>query len=491
MSANPPRYRTAVVVVALLVAAVAPSIGATAATGGTGATAVNGATAPDASFEQNVVYEQRGDVMSVTVRTSKGGVVNFGSPDHGFLLKVRVNKGTTELHLDTYKAGRTGTYSLDEMVWASKGGAAVVGLWTDPLDAPLERAEYPMNVTIDGVERDLAAFVVEDRATNDVSARIAPRATDVGELSPDEVAGATTPLADNGTVARGDWLVLRVEASGLDGVLSKAILDGDRHGVAMSFERSNLEMNAEPNSFHGDATRRLVAHPDGEGFYLFVDTAEHDIRAGDQYEATFSVAGDSHLADEREAVSTTFRVVERRVDLEYDGSELVVEGETTLDGTTTLAPGSTVNLTVRDEEIAPLFDPRTATVTPDRTFAATFDFSDVEPGRSFELRLRDQGMIIDSVVGPLPTTVPETTETPEPTTTETPEPTTTEPPETTTTATTTAETTAAGLTQVTEDADGPLTQRTVVGSSGGVPGFDALLSLVALVAGGLLAVRRS
>lgn len=478
MSAKPPQYRAAFVVVVLLVAAVGPSIGATSASGAS------------ASFEQNVVYEQRGDVVDITVKSSQGGTVNLGSPDHGFWMQVRVGKGTTELHLNTYKAGRTGTYSLDEMVWASAGSATIRGLGTDPIDAPLEPTQYPMNVTIDGVERAIGKFVVVDRSTKDVSARIAPRATDVDGLSPGEVADATTPIDDNGTVARGDWLVLHVEATGLSGFLSKSILDGDRHGVAMSFARSNLEMNVAPNEFDGDAVRRLVPHPNHEGFYLFVDTADHDIEAGDRYDATFSVTSDGHLADEREAVSTTFRVVERRVDLQYDGSELVVEGETTIEGTTTLAPGTTVNVTARDEEILPFLTPQMATVTADRTFAATFDFTRLEPGRGFEIRLRDQGQRHDAVVAGGTTTEPATTTTPEPTatTTETPEPTTTETPEPTTTETTTAaETTAAGLTQVT---DGPLTQRTVVESGGGVPGFDALGALVALVAAGLLAVRR-
>jgi hypothetical protein len=180
----------------------------------------------------------------------------------------------------------------------------------------------------------------------------------------------------------------------------------------------------------------------------------------------------------------------------------VVDGETTVSGTTTLTPGTTINLTARGPDVTPpLFEHRELTVRDDRTFGATFDFSDLGPGREFEFRLRDQDKIVPAVVAGATTTVPPTTATPDPTTTQpatttvppttaTPDPTTTQP------ATTTAPptTTAAGLTQVPVDADDRvLTQRPV--QDGGssvvpVPGFGPAASALALIAGLVLAARR-
>jgi hypothetical protein len=227
---------------------------------------------------------------------------------------------------------------------------------------------------------------------------------------------------------------------------------------------------------------------------------------------SFSVAADGPLADEREAVSVGVRVVERRVDLRYDGDRIVFENRTTLRANTTLAPGTTVNVTATDDDLPPIHEPRTKTVGADRTFAATFDFSDYRPGRELEVALRDQGQTHEAVVGPLApeTTVAPTTTDPvtETTATTTVEPTTTDPATTATaaatttsepTATTTAKSTAVGLTQV-SNADtppgesGPLTQRTVVQGSSGiadVPGFDAASLVVALLAAAVLAARRS
>jgi cell division septation protein DedD len=332
------------------------------------------------------------------------------------------------------------------------------------------------------------------------------------------VAAATTQQADDGTVARGDWLVVRVDATGLNGLLPEDLPNDN--GVDVSFVQAERGMNVEPNDFNVSSPsfsfsdgERIVATPDREGFYLFVDIAEHGIAAGDRYDVSFSVAADGPLADEREAVSVGVRVVERRVDLRYDGDRIVFENRTTLRANTTLAPGTTVNVTATDDDLPPIHEPRTKTVGPDRTFAATFDFSDYRSGRELEVALRDQGQTHEAVVGPLapettvaPTTTDPVTETTATTTTV--EPTTTDPATTATaaatttsepTATTTAESTAVGLTQV-SNADtppgesGPLTQRTVVQGSSGVadvPGFDAASLVVAVLAAAVLAARRS
>ncbi|WP_167599458.1 DUF7827 domain-containing protein [Halorussus marinus] len=486
MLSNPP-YGAALAVLALLLAAVAPWVGAAGAT-----------AAPSGSFGDNVVYADRGDVLNVTVSTSDAGTVNLGSPKKGFWLQVDVGGGTTELSINTYKVGRTGT---DKSEWFVNSNPAVE-LKTDRLSAPLEVANYPMNVTVNGVTQDKAGFVIEGRSTNGIEARIAPRSTNVGELAPGDAVGATTPLGDNGTVARGDWFVVHVDATGLNGLLPDDLLSDN---VDVSFVQSKRNMNIEPNdfnlsspgfSFAGD--ERIVRDPDRKGFYLFVDTAEHGIRAGDRYNVTFSIAADSPLAAEREAVSTELRVVERRVDLQYGGDRIVFENRTTLWADTTLAPGTTVNITATDDDLPPIHMPRTKMVGGDRAFAATFNLSDYKSGRELVVELRDQDRTYDAVVGPL---APETTAAPnttEPTATETtvaPTTATTGAPTETTAATTTADSTAVGLTQVSSGREsGPLTQRPVKRGSSGVtdvPGFDVAAVVVALLAAGVLAARRT
>jgi PGF-CTERM protein len=507
-------YRPAVVAViavvaVLLTATVAPFVGSTAAKSATAATdgasaSFGAAAAPSATFDETVVYEQRGDVANVTVRASEPATVNLGSPEDGFWLQVRVGKGTTKLRLDTYRAGESGQYSLGEMVWATKGSIKSRELKTDPIEAPLDTAEYEMNVTISGQERAVGTLVVEERATHGLSARIAPRATDATELSSEaEMQDATMPPW-NESVAHDDWLFLHVDASGVEGALSEARLDGDGDVMRVTFRQTNPPMNGERNEFTGASVERLFTDGDTEGFYLAVDTGEHDIEPGDKYEITFVVPAESPLADERETVSTTIRVVERRVELDRKGpgNYVVVEGKTTLTGTTTLTPGSTINITARDTDLDPFVIPKEVRVADDRTFAVTMDFSGLESGREFDIRLPDQGRTVPGMVEGRTTTTTETpTTTQATTTTETPTTTDqedTSAPDTTTTTqtTTTTETTVEGLTQVAVNG----TERTLTqqakrdnasdDGSGPVPGFGPVAALTALVAAGVLALRR-
>lgn len=445
------------------------------------------ALAPSASFSPTVVHEERGDIANITVDTSKAATVNIGSHDQNFLLQVRVGGGTTKLRVNTYKAGQTSRYSLDEMVWATKGSVKSRTLRTRPLNKPLETAQYPMNVTINGGEEALGTLIVEERSTNGIDARIASRQIAAGKLNgPGAIEKATVPPWSNGSVAHGDWVVLDVNASGLSGIVSKNRLDGDE-GLKVAFEQVGGVMNSNPKTFDGSDVESFVPNRSGDGFYLLVDTSKQSIEPGERYNVTFSVGKANPLVDERESVTTSFRTVPRRIQIERTGrsGEIVVEGKTRISGKTTLTPGTTINITARDEGIDPFRMPRTMTVTENRTFATTFDFSDLEPGREFELRLPDQGTAITAVVAEKETTTVTTT-TPNKTTT----PNTTEPTPTTTTTPGTTE----GLTQVGLGAtEEPLTAQPLKGDAGGgsgpIPGFDAALAVAALMAA-LLVVRR-
>lgn len=492
-----PQYGAALVAVVVLLAATTAPLAsgaragsALAVGGGTDGTdsaalgtAAGSALAPSASFSPSVVYEHRGDVANITVDSSTSGYVNIGSPSEAFWLKIKIGSGTTKLRLNTYKAGLAA--SRQEMNNYVQGGT-VVDARVTPIDKPLEAAQYEMNVTADGGrEIGIGTLVIQERSTNGIDARIAPRSTDVGSLNaPAAIEKGTLPPWNNGSVAHDDWVVLEVNASGLSGIVSKDRLDGD-DGIRVAFERVNGGMNADPKTFDGSDVERFVPNRGGEGFFLFVDTGEHGIEPGERYNVTFSVGASNPLVDEREAVTTSFRVVPRRLQIERNGGngEIVVEGKTRISGTTTLTPGTTINITARDEGLDPFRIPKTMTVTENRTFAATFDFSNLEPGREFEFRLPDQGTTITAVVAQEETTTATTTAA------------TTEPTATTTTKTTTTTPgTTDGITQVGVGAtERPLTAQPLRGDAGGgsgpVPGFDAGLAVAALAAA-LLAVRR-
>lgn len=426
-------------------------------------------TAGSARFVESVVRAERGDVLTIAVKTSRAATVNLGGSRLGFWLQFDVGEGTTRIELSTYRAGRTG-YDLGEMVRVTKGSIGNLRLKTPRLTNPLEPHQYTMNVTMDGVDKALGTFVVERRHTNASAVRVAPEDTVDRVTSPDSVAKSLQRLdraavePDGGAVAKGDVAVFRVNASGLDWFFRKGKFESD-DGVSVEFVE-NASMNERPDRFGPDA---LVNDAENDVFYALVDTGQHDADPGDEFRAEFTVGEGNPLVDETESVNATFRMVERRVRLDRDGERIVVENETTIAGTATLSPGSTINVTAYDTGIDHVLRPRTVTVRSDGTFNATFDFGDLEPGRTFEIRLRDQGRSVPAVVGPIETTTaPPTTETPA--------------------SNGTATTATPNATERLASTERPITARTV--ADGGLPGFDAGVALLALGIAALLALRR-
>jgi ribosomal protein L11 len=496
MPARPPSYCVVAVVAVLLAAAVAPSLGPAVA-----ATSAAASSAPSASFAETVVDEQRGDVANVTIQTSEPATVNIGSPETSFWLQVEVGKGTTKLRINTYKAGESSRYTIDEMVWAVDGGIKSRQLRTRSIDAPLDAADYHMNVTINGNEHAIGTLAVEERATRGLSARIAPRATKVDEIASEDDLRGPSVEPWNDSVAHDDWLFVHVDATGVRGALSKNQLDGDGNIMQVDFRQTNPPMNGNGNEFTGASVERVLTPAGTEGFYLAVDTGDHDIEPGHRYEMTFTVPADSPLADERETASGEIRVVERRVDIDRKGpgNAVEVENQTAITGSTTLTPGTTINISARDPDPNPFLIPETVTVGDDRSFGVTMDFSSLEPGREFEFRLAAPGRTIPGAVAGGKTTT--TTEPPTETTTTTTTTATSNESEggeseSTTTTTTTTETTVEGLTQVAVDATGrELTQQAGQGNSseennGLVPGFGRVAAAAALLSAVLLAIRR-
>ncbi len=443
-----------------------------------------------ASFDDTTVSGHRGDVIEITVHTSADATVNIGSQSDGFWVQANVTKGTTTLALNTYRAD-----DPNESVTLVKGGLRGSPTVKTPSETgPLQSGVYDMNVTVDGVRQDVGSFTVKERETGDARTLVLPKDADLSEFhstnDDDDPAAALRAAAastENGTIARGDQFVLALDASGLGGFIEGANLNGGAENVSVTFREANNEPNTVPHEFGGgdvnrDEPERLLWDEENDQLYLIVDTASHDIEVGDEYEVTFEIGAGNPTMTEAETAKTSFNVVERRVTLDYDGDVLVVANETTIRGETTLAPGTTINVTAFDKGDHPFFWPKEPApiVTENRTLSATFDFSEITPGTEFTVELRDQGKTIRGVVASTPTN-PSTTTTTMTTNT------------TTTTTTTTANTTNTSTT-VTESpptripTEQPITAQTA--SEGGLPGFDITAALVALVATALLVARR-
>lgn len=465
---------TLLVVLLVVAAASIPPVGGTVETEaeGSGALAANAssvAAEPTGRFADRVVSAHRGDVIELRVTNAKNHRVVLGSDDSGFELSFTVTSGGATVRFNTYTAGRSG-YPLDEIVWAESGSIGNVRLRGSSVDAPLETGRYPMNVSFNGTESDVGAFVVTERSTNYSAGWALPEGFSVdGETTADAVAEAGENRTDNLTIASGDWLALEVNASGLYGVLEKDGLDGD-DGISVAFVQQNPRQNHDPNEFTGDRAAHLLADPGRDRFFLLVDTRRHDIEPGHVYDATFRITPDSGLVETEENLTTTFEVIERESRIFYDGRKLVANGsgKTTVAGNATMVAGTTFQIRAKSTGEHPFLETRTVRLDDESAFEATFDFSPYPPGTNFTISIPETGLTVPAVVGEVetPTPTPATTRIPTPTRTPTATPT-------------------PALTYATNT---PLAGRTI--TDGGQPGFGVVGSAVALLAAAALARRR-
>lgn len=361
----------------------------------------------DASLDVTVTDRDNSGIQRQTIEVASGGVaridlgvptgdegrVYVGSTDVGYLSTVAFEdadrSGDVTLRLNTSLAGnRTG--AGERAAWSVGGGDELddTTLHTRPLTDSLTPEIYPVNLTVDGVERDVAALRVTSMSVEEATAHTAPDG---------DVDAALPELTRADRVAIGDAFVVRIDGTGLSSLLDsqsgdtateqfRSLVasddatftltevggDGEQEEVELAFEESVENDGIE------------VATRDGT-LYVVLDGSDlrfesGDIRAESEYEAEFTVADESEFTDDSQTVTATATFAERSVSFRSDGGELElpVTSNAAITGTTTAAPGTEIEVQVRSN--GTVHDSDNATVSPDRTFTAAVDLSALDPG---------------------------------------------------------------------------------------------------------------
>lgn len=224
-------------------------------------------------------------------------------------------------------------------------------------------------------------------------------------------------LATTDRVAVGDYLVVEVAAAGIyDQVDDRHDLLGvDAAGNATGLFLAIRETNPpDTRAAHRvDFVHRdhlLFVAPEHEAVYLVVDTETAGLQPDTVYEAVFEINATNELVgSEREVAKATFVVDDREATVDTpDGSghlDLPADANATVAGETTLAPGTRLAVVLDGAaNDAPVAMTRTANVTANRTFAATFDLSGVPAGANLTATVEQGG---DSLAGETNATVVE------------------------------------------------------------------------------------
>ncbi|USZ69771.1 hypothetical protein NGM10_16880 (plasmid) [Halorussus salilacus] len=348
-----------------------------------------------ATFENATVEEARGDVarFTVTMEGADQTTVTVGSRDVGYLSRFTVvdenGDGEATIEINTFEAG----LSADEPGITAVGEDDVTDyeLQTDPVPDQLDAATYPVRTFVGGTQSDVASLVLDERSTEGVQTWTAPDGATVENAS--DLIEVVTQDAD---IAYQDLAVVQVQASGLYGYVQNASdLNDNETGVSMT-----LTQGAEPNVPDREIPLdrgNLLIDEDNDQFFLVFDT--NGLDEGATYEANFTMTAANPYVSAQNASSytTNFSVVERDASFD-DPLEVPASSDAAVTGTSSLAPGTQLEVEIESAGADPFFERQTAEVGEDGTWEATFDLSGVSNGTEFAASIADPSANATGVV---------------------------------------------------------------------------------------------
>ncbi|SFR38225.1 DUF7282 domain-containing protein [Halogeometricum limi] len=347
-------------------------------------------TEASGSFGSDNVNVTRGDEVRFTVSHSGPANVTIGGPDYGYHLRIALGgSGTDEIVIDTYA---TTAADPDEYV---DGGDAT--LLSPAPDAPIEPADYLMNVTVEGDERDLSTLTVEPRGEMSAESFVTPGSfgastnTDAdGNADTGELVGTMSPGT---TVARGDYVVMKVHETGLETALEPDRLAGDAaaNGIKLNVSQTAPGPNRQPDEYvaTADPEANVSVYPSFEAdtIYFVLDTSALDVRkqaARNEYEMRLTLTEENGLVEsETTAATRSFTLVDPVATLSpsNDSVHYPWENESfAVEGTTTYAPNTTLEVRLRSPKPNAFLLISEATVDSQRRYRTTFDVGDVTRG---------------------------------------------------------------------------------------------------------------
>ena len=350
------------------------------------------ATAQDDSHRGSV-----GDVVDIDLSVPDGssGRLYLGSEEKAYLTSVEFSDGgdgEVTLSVNSFLAG--GHLGPERRAWSADSGRITnVTRHTDPLSDPLEPAIYDVNLTVGGSERAVTPLPLRPASVDGATLAVTP-ADEFGDQPGDMTATRTE------RVANGDTLLANVSATGVFGMLAAQPGESTtaRFRSLVTGENASLEIRPDTvdadialdRSFENDAFD-VYADPDAATLSIVMDTGalRYDgdasgIEDDERYTLVFWIEEESELVVDESTVGAGFEVRERTATFETGENgtvQLAPVADARLSGTTTLAPGTEIEVEAR---AAGAFLQRNETqVGENGTFTASLNLSAVEPGTEF------------------------------------------------------------------------------------------------------------
>jgi hypothetical protein len=393
------------------------------------------------SLTQTSYTEERGDIatIGVSLTNTDTATVTVGSvTDSDYATNVTVRDGNDDdsvtLRFNSFTAG---TGAREQVVSVASPADAVVS-WTgedgdqtgasDPHAHVLGPGDYPLRAvggsipaarTEDGADAT-ATLALGERSTNAVETWVASghREDDIQDVSDIERLVNREYITEAATVATGDIVLARVDASGLEGVLAHRVDSGtpnqtaaflgeqDRETRAWAFSINQTSTAAGTQPYDATLTHAnadFIADESADVYWLVVDTTEvPEFAAGDDLQTQFATSdafdlgpradiaasADETLVTDDWSLVEPSTTVDTNADIDgdgrYDEVSVTAEYSQQITGTSTVAPGTVLTLEILGRDEPFVKTPQTV-VQPNGTWTAVESFSGQDPGMDFRL----------------------------------------------------------------------------------------------------------
>ncbi|WP_254278951.1 DUF7282 domain-containing protein [Haloarcula marina] len=422
---------------------------------------VTEAATGEVSFGTSVVTENQGDVAEIPIQleNTDEATLNIGDRvNDNYNITVQVEDGNDDgqvvVLFNTYTAGANTNYdgiivandSDDDVTVQNEAGQFVRsgdGTLNDGFDRPtlgenmLDPTEYDMNLssghsTFVTDEEAVATLSIQDASVDGAQVWTAPGGIETDVNSDDAEASDVYDLVSNdnitqsNVVAQDDLVITQVQASGFEGAFQyydavvgqnataayKTLDNGtDAAGpIDFTIEEADAGPNSDANEFRVGADIKnddlnVIYDEQNDTHFVIVDESGLDLDDGKEYVANFTAEDDIDNIEDTVEVNDSFTVEERTSELN-NGNAITVQAASgqTISGTTNVAPGTDVSVSIRSTSSAsPFLKQPSATVQADGTFTATADFSQNSPGTNFTVKTGISDDEIDGTIAAAPT----------------------------------------------------------------------------------------
>ncbi|WP_440989486.1 DUF7827 domain-containing protein [Haloarchaeobius baliensis] len=367
----------------------------------------------------NLYTDELGDVASITItlEDTSQGIVRFGSAADNYQANITVTDGNGDgevvVNVNTFLmgTGNADTFtvaneddSISNEQYGSLGGSLIA---TGGYNVEVATGtNYNVN------SQNVGTFDIQPRSTNALNTWTAPDAASLSGATAEDVAALVEDgtITEDDTVAKGDYLIHELDATGLEGVIASdsngffGVLNdnGATYNVSLTVTEVEPERNQPRRTVDINSSNTAVVA--GEDVYYLVTNTDDipAMPAHGEYQAEFMIAEESPLASADEAVNATWELAEGAIEIDTNDEDMVTveaaDGQT-ISGTSTYAPGTELNIRVngQDEGVA-FLKPASATVQADGTWSTSVNFSDIAAGSEFTVNVNNGAATADGSV---------------------------------------------------------------------------------------------